>query len=90
MYPPLSARNGKQGRTVIEGPVGCIRMEMLRDGIEDYEYFAILKRLSPSNPLLQVPDSVTSSMTEFAFDSSFMESHRLRIAREIERLSSSR
>ena len=39
---------------------------------------------------MQVPDSVTSSLTEFAFDSSSIESHRLRIAREIERLSSSK
>ena len=87
LYPPEECAT-KAG--VVADPVQSVRITHLRDGLEDYEYFAILKRLSPSNPLLQVPDSVTSSMTEVAFDSSAMESHRLRIAREIERLSSSR
>jgi hypothetical protein len=87
LYPPEECAT-KTG--VVADPVHSVRITHLRDGLEDYEYFAILKRLSPSNPLLQVPDSVTSSLTEFAFDSSSIESHRLRIAREIERLSSSK
>jgi hypothetical protein len=58
----------------------------LRDGLEDYEYLAMLKRLSPGNPLLQVLDYVTSSLTEFAHDPTGMKRHRLKVAREIERL----
>ena len=87
LYPPEECAT-KAG--VVADPVQSVRITHLRDGLEDYEYFAILKRLSPSNPLLHVPDSVTSSLTEFAADPSFMESHRLRMAREIERLSSSK
>ena len=85
LYPPEECAT-KAG--VVADPVRSVRITHLRDGLEDYEYFSMLKRLSPSNPLLQVPDSVTSAMTEFAFDSSAMEAHRLRLAREIERLDS--
>ena len=62
------------------------RLEMLRDGIEDYEYFAILRRLDPMNPLLVVPQDVTASMTEFTDDPAPMARHRERIARAIERI----
>ncbi|HEY7677386.1 MAG TPA: glycoside hydrolase domain-containing protein, partial [Candidatus Methylomirabilis sp.] len=33
-----------------DGPVESIRLEVLRDGIEDYEYFALLRRLASSLP----------------------------------------
>ena len=72
---------------------------MLLDGIEDYEYFAMLKRLlakkGASLPaadraryeaLLAVPKEVYTSMTEFATDPATMESHRERLARAIETL----
>ncbi len=84
MYPPLSARNGKQGRTVIEGPVGCIRMEMLRDGIEDYEYFAMLKRCDPTNTLLSVPKDVYRAIDDYSSDPVHMEIHREKLARALE------
>ncbi len=29
----------------VEGPISCIRLKNLRDGMEDYEYFSILERL---------------------------------------------
>jgi hypothetical protein len=59
---------------------------MLRDGIEDYEYFAILRRLDPQNALLAVPPDVTASMTEFTRDPTPMQRHREKLAREIVRL----
>jgi len=31
----------------IDGPVSSMRLKNLRDGMEDYEYFAILERLAP-------------------------------------------
>ena len=44
-YPPLaSVQEGDKG-PILDAPVGSIRGEMLRDGIEDYEYFVMLKRL---------------------------------------------
>ena len=69
---------------------------MLRDGIEDYEYFAILKRLledrgnrlsadqrSDYAALLDVPAHVTGNMTTFTKDPAAIGEHRDRIARAI-------
>jgi hypothetical protein len=84
MYPPLKARDGRQGHAVIEDPVGCIRMEMLRDGIEDYEYFAMLKRCDPENQLLAVPEDVYRAIDDYSADPVHMEKHREKIARALE------
>ena len=71
---------------IMEGPVSSIRAEHLRDGIEDYEYFAMLRRLDSSHPLLVVPKDVYSTLESYAEDAETMERHRLALAREIERL----
>ena len=72
---------------VISGPVDSIRFEMLREGIEDYEYFAMLRRLDPSSAIADVPPEVSVSPTKYSTDPDGMESHRVKLAREIERLS---
>jgi hypothetical protein len=98
MYPPLSVFE-KDGPN-IDDPVPTVRLEMLRDGLEDYEYFVILKKLLAENheilsrrkqekykKLLQVPADVSTSLTEFNVDPSAMENHRTKLARAIESLS---
>jgi len=98
IYPPLAA--AASGDTpVLEGPVDSIRWEHLRDGIEDYEYLCILRRRlaerRPSLPaetyqrlarLLEVPETITRSLTEFATDGAPIEQQRARVARAIEEL----
>ncbi|HRZ92766.1 MAG TPA: DUF4091 domain-containing protein, partial [Candidatus Paceibacterota bacterium] len=84
---------------VLDGPVDSIRWEHLRDGIEDYEYLCILRRRlndrGPALPeaayqrlagLLEVPGSITRSLTEFAGDGAPIEQHRDRVARAIQEL----
>ena len=79
-----------------EPPVGSIRGEMMRDGIEDYEYFAMLERLLDGNAakipgdmarefrrLLSVPAEVSRSPSDFSVDPANIERHRLRLARAI-------
>ncbi|MGN0847237.1 MAG: glycoside hydrolase domain-containing protein [Kiritimatiellia bacterium] len=97
LYPPRRAAQ-PAAEPVLEGPVGSFRLEMLRDGLEDYEYFAMLKRalaartnLPPADraryeALLKVPADVYTSMTEFATDPASMEAHRLKLARALEEL----
>ena len=46
-----------------------------------------VRRLDPKNPLLKVPESVYRSLTDFARAPAPIEEHRLKLAREIERLS---
>ena len=82
LYPPLRFFEGGAD-PVIEPPVDTIRLEMLREGIEDYEYFAMLRRRDPKNPLLKVPDEVSRSPREYSTDPAFLEAHRIRLAREL-------
>jgi hypothetical protein len=100
IYPPVAAANADPSGPVLGGPVDSIRWEMLRDGIEDYEYMVILKnlleakkdRLNQSQQkeyadLLEVPAEITSDMTTFTKDPAPVEKRRDRIARAISALS---
>ena len=95
IYPPesvfedvASRASGLKPGPNFDKPVGSVRGEMLRDGIEDYEYLAILKRLDPANPLLTVPENVSKSLSDFSKSPVGIETHRIKLAHEIERLSS--
>ena len=83
-YPPLACRDARQPQTVYDEPVSCYRLELLRDGIEDYEYFSMLKKLDPQSPLLSVPKSVYRDLFDYSHDPEPMEIHRERLARAIE------
>ena len=101
IYPPESAAvPGKSGPgPVIKPPVSSIRWEMLREGIEDYEYLYLLRELSKKRrgslkpeqvqeyeALLRVPESITKDMTSFTTDPSPIYARRAEVARAIERL----
>lgn len=99
IYPPEAAADGLQKEEVLDGPVDSIRWEMLRDGIEDYEYLAILQReiarASPVLPeeerrrlrsLLDVPETITKDMTTLTRDPAPIEARRDEVARAIEGL----
>ncbi len=96
LYPPEAAADGKPAAPVLDGPVETLRLELLRDGIEDYEYFVILKRLltekgakldprarANDEALLTVPADVSASLTSFTRDPATIESHRDKLARAI-------
>jgi hypothetical protein len=100
IYPPEAAADGHPDAPVLDGPVDSIRWEMLRDGIEDYEYLVILKRLIDERSdkltpekrqeytaLLTVPETITADMTLFTKDPRPIEQRRDAIARAIEELS---
>jgi len=99
IYPPEAAADGQVSAPVLEGPVDSIRWELLRDGIEDYEYFVMLSRLlgeqgdrlpaserTRLQALLEVPAAVTTSATEFTLDPAPLEAHREALARAVEAL----
>ena len=103
IYPPLAAAvPGAAGEgAVIAPPVSSIRWEMLREGIEDWEYLYKLRglieqhrdRLSAEErvrleSLLEVPESITADMTTFTNDPRPIHEHRARVATAIERLRS--
>jgi hypothetical protein len=97
VYPPLAAVGNRGGGPILDGPVDSIRWEHLRDGIEDYEYLCLLRKAladrGASLPedqrravarLLEVPASITQSLTKFAPDGAPIEAHRHKVARAIE------
>ncbi|MFH1264682.1 MAG: DUF4091 domain-containing protein, partial [Planctomycetota bacterium] len=101
IYPPLAAATpGASGPgPVVEPPASSIRWEMLREGIEDYEYIHLLreriaKRRSDLSPeevtkyesLLEVPESITENMTTFTTDPAPIYARRAAIAEAIEQL----
>jgi hypothetical protein len=99
IYPPLAAADAHPAGPVLDGPVDSIRWEMLRDGIEDYEYLTILSRLLEAKKdkltaglrqqytdLLEVPGDITKDMTTFTKEPAPIEARRDRIARAVARL----
>lgn len=89
LYPPPRCFDSegkwiKKGPPICDAPVETYRLEMLRDGIEDYEYFAILSSLDPKNPLLKIPKSVYSSLISFTTDPEPIKIHRRKLAEAIE------
>ena len=100
IYPPPSAADAHPAGPVLDGPVDSIRWEMLRDGIEDYEYLIILEKLlnvkkeklttqqhQKYSALLEVPEAITKDMTNFTKDPTPIEAHRDMIAQAIAKLS---
>ncbi len=99
LYPPESAADGRPFAPVLDPPVASIRLEMLRDGIEDYEYLTILRdriaarrstlsaaQLARYSALLDVPAAITTTLTAFTRDPAPIEQRREEIARAIEQL----
>jgi hypothetical protein len=102
LYPPLAAAiPGKpNNKPIFEPPVSCIRLEMLREGIEDYEFLWMLRdligkkraSLTPQQVkeyenLLKVPAEITSDMIRYTADPRPIYARRAAIADAIEQLS---
>ncbi len=99
LYPPHRDVNAAK-RSYVEGPVNCIRWEMLRDGCEDWEYFYELRQalraarqagkpaalLAEAEKLLAVPTDVVDAPTEFNPDPQPLLRHRQALAEMVERL----
>lgn len=98
-YPPEKAAHGNPEEPVLDGPVDSIRWELLRDGVEDYEYFVILqvmleergehleeKERERYTELLVVPEKIIAGPKEYTKDPAPLERQRHRIGRAIERL----
>jgi hypothetical protein len=99
LYPPEACFDEGDG-PVLEPPVTTIRWEALRDGMEDFEYLAMLKRLLAANRgelsakrtktyerLLSVPEGISRTLTSYTREPAPIETRRDEIARAIEELS---
>lgn len=70
----------------IDGPVISMRMKNLRDGMEDYEYFAILEKLTDKKTVMKIVDTVSPNWWNFSRDPNEFFVARERIAQQILRL----
>ena len=100
LYPP-NRDVGTDKRKHLGGPVNSIRWEMLREGIEDYDYFVLLDGLiarakaagkaadlvRDAERLAVVPDAVITDDKTYSKDPRPLHDHRRRVADAIERLS---
>ncbi|MEW6358700.1 MAG: glycoside hydrolase domain-containing protein [Planctomycetota bacterium] len=99
VYPPnRDPKNDK--RKYLCGPVNSIRWELMREGIEDYEYFHLLREkiaalektgkqptlVEEATALLDIPSDLIEDLTHYTKDPTKLEAHRARLARMIERI----
>ncbi len=98
IYPPKTVFGSTE--KCFEGPVSSLRWEMLREGMEDYEYFWLLWDLTQkvsdkygetplvreAKGLLNIPEEVCKSLTEFSKTPEPMYAHRAKMAEMIEKL----
>ncbi len=99
IYPP-NRRPDRDKSAFVTGPVDSIRWEILREGMEDYEYFYMLKGLiakakiagadssaiAEAESLLTIPSTIFTSLTNYSYDPLLMYRHRAKLAASIEQL----
>ncbi len=99
LYPPRRSPGANQPPCLDE-PINSVRWENLRDGMEDYEYFWLLKHAieraeqngtqkeltRAARELLSIPEEISKDLTHFTTDPRLMLNHRDRVARMIEQL----
>jgi hypothetical protein len=67
----------------IDGPVISMRLKNLRDGMEDYEYFAILERLTDKKTVKKLVDTIAPNWWDFSKDPDEFLAAREKIAQQI-------
>jgi hypothetical protein len=67
----------------IDGPIGSIRVKNLRDGMEDYEYFAILEKLAGKDSVEKIVNIVAPNWWNFSKEAGKFLAAREKLAEEI-------
>jgi len=67
-------------RVGVDGPVTSIRLELICDGLEDYEYLNLYEKRFGHEETLKLIKELTQSLTEFVAHPQRLESVRERIA----------
>ncbi len=99
LYPPPAALEPGAKGPIFAPPISSIRWEMLREGVEDYEYLYLLRdrvarrraslkpeQLKVYESLLKVPATITIDMKTYTADPRPIYARRELIAQAIERL----
>ena len=96
LYPPNRDPERDKSKH-LEGPIDSVRWEILREGIEDYEYFVLLDKAArgasrkqkaladEARALLRFPASLFTSGKDYTKDPKALLDYRLRVADLIEK-----
>ena len=82
LYPGLPSRIG--GRTHI--PIESVRLKLIREGLEDYEYLHMLSRLGESSLAIEIVNTMVRKTYDFEHDPAKLYSARQRMGEELSRL----
>ena len=66
------------------GPLGCIRLANIRDGLEDHQYLAMLKNIS-GGAAWATALPVTTNLTHFSTDPAVLRAQRQHVAELLEK-----
>jgi len=89
IYPGSRVRR-YTGQRNVDGPVSSIRFELLREGIEDYEYLWLLASLGDRASADEAARSMVVDVGAFSRNAEELAAIRERMGRRIEQLSSKR
>ncbi len=67
----------------IAGPIGSLRIEYVRDGIEDFEYLTMAEKLCGKDAVNKVLAKVTTSVLDYTDDSAVIEAAKAELAEMI-------
>jgi hypothetical protein len=67
----------------IDGPATCMRLKNLRDGMEDYEYFALLDKLAGRKAAKDIVDTIAPNWWDFSKSPSDFQAARKKLAKQI-------
>ena len=70
----------------IDGPVASMRVKNLRDGMEDYEYLAILEKLAGQKAVKEIVDIIAPNWWNFSRDGRQFLTAREKLAKQILRI----
>jgi Domain of unknown function (DUF4091) len=85
LYPGSEVRR-HTGQKDVDGPVSSIRFELLREGIEDYEYLWMLKSLGDAPLADEVAHSLVATVGAFSRNPDLLYAARQKMASRIEQL----
>ncbi len=67
----------------INGPISSMRVKNLRDGMEDYEYLALLEKLAGRKTVKEIVDTVAPNWRDASKDGRQFLAAREELARQI-------
>ncbi len=86
LYPGNHTRR-YTGQQNVDGPVSSIRFELLREGIEDYEYLWLLKSLGDKKFAVEAATGLVVDVSSFSRNVEELFATREKVGRRIEELS---